>query len=166
MSHLTTGVYCSQCDLYFADVVARTEHIKSSNNHPQCETCCRRFLNENSLSLHLKCAARHLPPESEDEELLNGDDVLFAGTSDLVPYSIAEEDYWPEEDYWSSEFDEDSNDSTTSDSEPDSEHEGERNRDRTIFLVEAEPSPEYRELLFENLVDSSDNLAPSHWCVL
>ncbi|KAF7338767.1 Protein HIR [Mycena sanguinolenta] len=161
MSYLTTDVYCSQCDLYFVDVVARTEHIESSTDHPHCETCCRRFLNQNSLTLHLKCAARHLPPVSEDEELLDGDEVLLAWTSGFIPYSIAEE-YWPEEDYWSSEFDDDSNDSTTSDSEPDSEHEGEHNRDRTTFLMGTESGLEYRELLFENLVDSSDNLAPRH----
>ncbi|KAJ7222062.1 hypothetical protein B0H12DRAFT_1078264 [Mycena haematopus] len=117
MSHLTADVYCSQCDLHFADVVARSEHIESSTNHPYCETCCRRFLNENSLSLHLKYAARHMPLESEGEELLDGDDVLLSWASGPVSYSTAEE-YWPEEDY-------DSNDSTTSDSELDSEHEGE-----------------------------------------
>ncbi|KAF7348607.1 hypothetical protein MVEN_01378500 [Mycena venus] len=160
MSH----VYCNQCDLHFVDVEARSEHIESSLNHPFCETCCRRFLNKNALSSHLKFAAPHLC--LEDEEFLDGDEILLSWTSSFaLDFNTAEEKSWSEEDYWSSGLDTDSDDSTSdSETELDSEPESEDNRDCTIVLAgaEFEPIPEYPELLFENLVDSSEIPAPCH----
>ncbi|KAJ7931317.1 hypothetical protein B0H13DRAFT_1858157 [Mycena leptocephala] len=151
MPHLSTDVYCRQCDLYFVDVEARSEHIKSSPSHPFCKTCCSHFLNENSLSLHLECAAHHLSPRpsQQAEEILDGDEVLLNWTSGIASYLNIPD----EEDYWSSEWDADSNSSTSDSgnelgSDPGTEH--------NDFLVGIEPGPEYRELLFENFVNSSE----------
>ncbi|KAJ6600006.1 hypothetical protein DFH09DRAFT_1303361 [Mycena vulgaris] len=125
-SHLLTDVHCNQCDLYFVDVDARSEHVQSSSSHPFCATCSRRFLNENFLSFHLKCAAPHSSGEHEDPEteFLDGDEVLLDWTSKIEEHlsylNI------PEDDYWSSESDADSS-SSTSDwgNDLDSDHESE-----------------------------------------
>ncbi|KAJ6470249.1 hypothetical protein C8R47DRAFT_760771 [Mycena vitilis] len=110
---LSTNIYCVQCDIYFIDVQARLEHIEASLSHPSCETCCRRFLNQNSLSLHMKCSTTHLCPGQKEEELLDGDDVLIAWSTRESVYNST-----TLKDYWSSQLDSDS-DGSTSDSEPD-----------------------------------------------
>ncbi|KAJ7863836.1 hypothetical protein B0H14DRAFT_3133908 [Mycena olivaceomarginata] len=168
MSHHTTNVYCIQCDLTFVDVVACSEHIETSTNHPCCKTCCRRFLNQNSLFLHLKYAAPHLSPAPQDdeEEVVDGDEVLLSWRSGFMPDVDVEEEYRSEEECWSEDFDTSSIGSASdSGTELDSEHEIEYNRDHMILLAGTEPGPEYREWLFENLDDLSGIPAMCH-CLL
>ncbi|KAJ6572165.1 hypothetical protein B0H19DRAFT_1065140 [Mycena capillaripes] len=132
MTVLPTSPYCRQCDLYFVDAKARSEHIELSPSHPCCETCCRRFLNENSLSLHLQCAAHHLSPGKEEEEILDGDEVLLAWKGGIAPYLNI-----PQDDYWSSDSDADSNNSTSdSETELESNPETEDSHDRKMYWRE------------------------------
>ncbi|KAJ7096060.1 hypothetical protein C8R44DRAFT_889788 [Mycena epipterygia] len=115
-TYLSTHVHCTQCDFYFVDAEARSEHVESSSSHPLCEPCSRRFLNENSLSFRHKCAAPHLPSKQSEEDLLDGNEVILNWAKDSINESLS---YFPimEDDYWSSESeDADSNSSSTSDS--------------------------------------------------
>ncbi|KAF7353669.1 RING-type domain-containing protein [Mycena venus] len=41
--------YCSLCDAYFYSAEMLKAHLQSSSRHPQCTTCNKRFLNNNSL---------------------------------------------------------------------------------------------------------------------
>ncbi|KAJ7746486.1 hypothetical protein DFH07DRAFT_1063008 [Mycena maculata] len=140
-TRLSTKVHCGQCDLYFADVQARSEHIDSSPFHPLCKTCGRFFLNENSLSIHLKCAAPHWP-QREEAEILDGDEILLPWTSNIdidthpSHLDVSEDN----SDYWSSESEVD-NASSTSDSraEPDSDCESEYEKDSIISFARTEP---------------------------
>ncbi|KAJ7669406.1 hypothetical protein DFH06DRAFT_183068 [Mycena polygramma] len=152
---LSTSIYCLQCDLYFIDVQARLEHIESSLSHPSCETCCRRFLNENSLSLHMKCSTTHLCSGQREEEFLDGDDVLIAwATRNLAHLSTSPKDYW------SPQLDSD-NDGTTSDSEPD------LNLDLTSKTVRSYwRGPNQATLHLGNFVNSSENTATCHCLII
>ncbi|KAJ7484317.1 hypothetical protein FB451DRAFT_1392881 [Mycena latifolia] len=168
-SHISVNVHCDQCDLDFVDVEARLEHVESSSSHPFCETCSRRFLNENSLSFHLKCAAPHLSSEDAEDEVLDGDETLLRWTSDIEEHLSYFNLLGLEDDYWSSESDADSN-SSTSDwgNEPDSDHDHDSKFDNEciIVLVGREPSPEYRDLKFENFVNLSEIRASCYWYVM
>ncbi|KAJ7753837.1 hypothetical protein B0H16DRAFT_1690726 [Mycena metata] len=150
------AVYCAKCNLHFPDVDARSAHVDSSSTHPICGTCCRRFLNDNTLSVHLKCAQLHLASsqDSDEGEILDGDEVLTSLTSELVPYFGIPED---DEDYWSSESDAGSCSSNSdSGTELESDYEMEQNHDCAISLAASETGPEYHGLSAENFVDSSE----------
>jgi hypothetical protein len=41
--------YCSLCDAYFYSAEMLKAHLQSSSRHPQCTTCKKSFLNNNSL---------------------------------------------------------------------------------------------------------------------
>ncbi|KAJ7150889.1 hypothetical protein C8R43DRAFT_1191405 [Mycena crocata] len=164
----STNIYCGQCDLTFVDVQARLEHIGSSSFHPFCKTCKRRFLNDNALTYHLKCAAPHVTPiQVAEEEMLDGDEILLNWTSahdaSISYLNISENDYWSssESDSDSSSLISESGSELVSDSE-NFEHQN----DVIILLARTEPASEYRDLLFENLVNSSEISAPFHWCVV
>ncbi|KAI8986654.1 hypothetical protein BD414DRAFT_415840 [Trametes punicea] len=55
----TSLCYCSLCDRYFPDTVARAQHVRYSRNHPMCEKCNVRFANRNSLRVHYTVSRRH-----------------------------------------------------------------------------------------------------------
>ncbi|OSD02707.1 hypothetical protein PYCCODRAFT_1367093 [Trametes coccinea BRFM310] len=54
-----SSCYCSLCDRYFPDAMARTQHIHFARNHPKCEKCNVRFANGNSLRVHYTVSRRH-----------------------------------------------------------------------------------------------------------
>jgi hypothetical protein len=90
-----------------------------------------------SFFQHLKYAAPHLSPTPEDdeEEIVDGDEVLLSCRSGFMPdVDVEEEEYrseeecWSEDDYWSEDFDTSSIGSASdSGTELDSEHEIEYN---------------------------------------
>ncbi|KAG6831062.1 hypothetical protein H0H92_012985 [Tricholoma furcatifolium] len=51
--------YCALCDKTFNSLALREKHISRSPNHPQCESCERRFLNGNALRAHIKYSRDH-----------------------------------------------------------------------------------------------------------
>ncbi|KAJ7512384.1 hypothetical protein B0H11DRAFT_1950943 [Mycena galericulata] len=158
LSQLSTDVQCGLCDLHFVDVEARAAHIESSPKHPFCETCCRRFLNESCLVVHLKCAAPHWSQHGEQDELIDGDEVLLAWTSNVDMEALSS---YPNvsEDYWSSESDVESSCSTSdSGTELEADREGDHENDRSILRGDTEPGPEYQDFLFEDSVRSSEIL--------
>ncbi|KAJ7054519.1 hypothetical protein C8F01DRAFT_1258044 [Mycena amicta] len=175
----TAAPYCATCDKVFADSVAFQVHIASSPNHPCCEPCGRRFKNMHTLSMHLQCAAAHLPGEIEiaieDHDPLDGDDVLMGypcGDSDFSPPSWygREDQEHSDGDCWWSDSDsegEGSCSSTTSESEAastDVESEFEFDEMPVGFSKEidgvllAEPGSDYEESHDgKNFVHSSAN---------
>ncbi|KAK7046912.1 protein HIR [Favolaschia claudopus] len=129
MSPIMTAfsVYCAVCGLYFDDVVARSEHIEHSLKHP-------RFIN----FLESSSSTSHSVPEGEDGgDILECDEVILTWMNDFATsFDAAEIEQGSEEDFWSSEIDTDSNGSTESD--------------------KCEEGSTYHELLFKNLVDTSE----------
>jgi E3 ubiquitin-protein ligase RFWD3 len=51
--------YCAPCDLYFVDDHFRDQHVKYSDNHPECHFCGRHFLNNHILRNHKVVEENH-----------------------------------------------------------------------------------------------------------
>ncbi|KAJ4473057.1 hypothetical protein J3R30DRAFT_3514364 [Lentinula aciculospora] len=51
--------YCPQHDMYFDDHQDRNRHVQSSDDHPQCHICDRRFKDKNALRNHWVIAKYH-----------------------------------------------------------------------------------------------------------
>ncbi|CDO71197.1 hypothetical protein BN946_scf184845.g68 [Trametes cinnabarina] len=120
--------YCSLCDRYFPDALARAQHLHFARNHPKCEKCNVRFANGNSLRVHIELSAIHgggedSDPDSDDENYI---DDSYEGWEDDVgetrypeendeeePPVSDDEEVSPHDEYWSEDDEPDLLDSDT-----------------------------------------------------
>ncbi|TFL00904.1 hypothetical protein BDV98DRAFT_99204 [Pterulicium gracile] len=51
--------YCALCDAHFSTVQSRQTHISTSSEHPECQACGKKFLNQHVLRNHKDLSTAH-----------------------------------------------------------------------------------------------------------